>query len=413
MLVPAASTATTCVSSDPLAGSEAYDQQVETNTWQAENTLVAGNQVTLIDWGDAIESTDFNSKMQRIETSLYASLAEPMTGYTMCKTNDLTGVGELWGAVGGSDQGLTALPSNDAMVYTAGARLTIQRVVPDRTYTWDTSAHRWVGCGADAPVFNQAVHESAGDGPGTYGVEVTVSGKITYGLVLRTDSLPTGEYRLTFSLDGATDGFPGSGTSLATASILVPEESTLETLAAAAAQEESGGAPGANTAVMRNDLNLTYIDVGLGTRTDPVPDSCTVAPPATGGGGSAPAAEVPAAAAPAAETPAEVTPTAIANPEAATALIAQHAKITVKKSGRYPVGKVIVLAKRPIKTDAGVTVRWRATKASQDNCLVQVRKGKATATLIKPGRCTVIGWAPAPSPAYAPFKVTRTYRVIR
>ncbi len=415
MLEPAiADTSATC--NTDFGGGDAAQQKLEVNTWQAENELVPGNSVAMINWGDALEATDANSKMQRVEVSLYGDLgSDTMTGYEMCKTNDITGVGELWGAIAAGES-ITELPTSTPMIYTAGGRLTIQRIVPDRTYTWDAAAHQWVGCGADDPTVNQAIHEKTTDGPGNFGVEVSVSGNIVYGYIWQTGDLPQGEYRLTFSLDGATDTFPGSGTNMASASILVPEEETVEELVAVAAEDEEGGAPGANTAIVRNDLNLTYIDVGLGTRTDDVPTCEPTTPPATGGGTSTPAAPAPApvaAPAPATVTEQPEATTPEVTPQEAKVLIAQYAKIKAAKSGKYPVGTTIVLAKKPVKTDVGVTVRWRATMKSRDNCLVQVRKGKATATLTDPGRCRVIGWAPAASPDFAPFKVVRTYRVTR
>lgn len=388
------------------------------NIWQADNEPVV-NVTNTIDWGDALEATDANSKMQRVEVSLYSNLAEPMNGYAMCKTNTVTGPGEMWGAI---NSGPVPTAFTDAMVYTAGGRLTIQRVVPDRAYAWNSTTHQWTGSGADDPVFNAAVHERTSDGPGTFGVEVTISGKITYGYVWSTDGLPLGEYRLTFSLDGPHSDFTvGSGTSFTDATkIAVPEE---ETAVEEAAEEEEGGAPGANSAVLRSDLNLTYIDVGLGVRTDPVPpiDEPTT-PPTTGGGSSTPAAATTTdGAAPATQPESnqpEVTTPRPIPPQAATALFIQKAKVKATKSGKYPVGQVIVLTKRPLKTDAGVTVRWRATKASLDNCTVErVKKGsklgRVTATLTAPGRCRVIGWAPPASPDFAPFKVARTYRVTR
>ncbi len=394
---------------------QAAEQKDEENIWQADN-LVAANVTNTIDWGDALEATDANSKMQRVEVSLYSDLAEPMNGYAMCKTNTETGPGEMWGAITSGD---VPTEFTDAQVYTAGGRLTIQRIVPDRTYAWNSSLHQWTGSGADDPVFNAAVHERTSDGPGTFGVEVTISGKITYGYVWRTDGLPLGEYRLTFSLDGPEADFPvGSGTDFtADTAIAVPEEETVEELVAAAAEEE-GGAPGANTAMLRDDLNLTYIDVGLGTRTDPIPpvDEPTT-PPATGGGTSTPAAPAPVSTE---QTPAdqggqpEVTNPQLP-PQAATALFVQKAKIKALKSGKYAVGTKIVLAKKRVKTSAGVTVRWRATVRSLDNCRVNVRKGdgKATVKLTKPGRCRIIAWAPPASPDWTAFKATRTYRVTR
>ena len=140
-----------------------------------------------MDWGDSLEAMDARS-MQRVETTLKANitagmLADPaattMTSYPMCKTSVDTGQDEMWGAIVDEDP----LEKEDALVYTAGARLTIQRVVPDRAYTWDTANHRWIGCGADDPVVNTSVRD-AGDGPGAYGAEVTISGNVTYGYVL-------------------------------------------------------------------------------------------------------------------------------------------------------------------------------------------------------------------------------------
>ena len=63
------------------------------------------------------------------------------------------GTTEVWGALVPSLDSRTPVTqeSTTAMVYTAGARLTIQRIVPDRDYTWDTASHRWIGSGADAP----------------------------------------------------------------------------------------------------------------------------------------------------------------------------------------------------------------------------------------------------------------------
>ena len=121
-----------------------------------------------------------------METSLYAAVDPPMTRYEMCYISG-QGPDEVWGLrvteQPGSlpDDPVTYLPvtsdSAEAMVYTAGARLTIQRIVPGRAYTWDAVNHRWTGSGADTPVFSSAVHEKTADGPGTYGAEVTVSGR--------------------------------------------------------------------------------------------------------------------------------------------------------------------------------------------------------------------------------------------
>ena len=72
----------------------------------------------------------------------------------------------------------------------------------------------WTGTGAGAPVFNMAAWQRTTDGPGSYGAELNVGGKIVYGFVWRTTDLTAGEYRLTFSLDNDAEFTPfgrGSG----------------------------------------------------------------------------------------------------------------------------------------------------------------------------------------------------------
>lgn len=418
-LTPSFDGATAACTATELSGSTAALQQDLKNLWQADSALVPGNYVTTVDWGDSLESTDANPQKQRVETSLYATItagmladdpaATTMTGYPMCQTSTETGANEMWGTILGEP----TYENPDALVYTAGARLTIQRIVPGRDYAWDTATHQWTGCGADAPVTNAAIHEATGDGPGTLGVEVTISGKVTYGYNWDTSTLPNGEYRLTFSLDGPTGDFPGSGTSLANASILT----STETAALPQMRAEDGGSGGegnGNTAVLLGSQNLTYIDVGVGTRTDAVP-SCTTPPADTSTGGTTGGAT--GGTSGAVPTPqaqvAQQGPAQTVVPSAATAGTAQTARIRAKASGRYPVGTVIMLARKAVKTSAGVTVRWRATTQSRSVCTVRTAAGRATATLTRPGICTVVAWAPAPSPDYLPFRTQRTYRAVR
>jgi hypothetical protein len=97
-------------------------------------------------------------------------------------------------------------------------------------------------------------------------------------------------------------------------------------------------------------------------------------------------------------------------PQPVMAQIAQTARIRAQESGRYPVGSRLVLARRPVTTDAGVTVRWRALTQSRDTCRVRTRDGRSTVVLLGPGACRVVGYAPAPSPEHLEFRVTRTYR---
>jgi hypothetical protein len=106
-------------------------------------------------------------------------------------------------------------------------------------------------------------------------------------------------------------------------------------------------------------------------------------------------------------------PVQAGTPAQATARAAQTARIRAQASGRYPVGTVLVLARQPVKTSAGVTVRWRATTETRKMCTVKTVNGKSTATLVKRGTCRVVGWAPAPSADYLPFTMQRTYRAVR
>lgn len=389
------------------------------NVWQSDVALAEGGAISTVDWGDNLEAMDPNRSRAytRVEMGLYSTLEEPATGYDMCWIEG-RGQNEVWGAqVTGGAGNWAAVTSEqtEAMVYTAGARLTIQRIVPDRTYTWNAATHQWQGTGADAPYYSGAIHEGAADGPGSFGSEVTVSGRLSYGYLWDAGSAPQGEYRLTFSLDGAAGDFPGSGTSMAGASILVSEE---EELAAVAGEEIGAMAEGSgNTAVMRGDLELTYIDVTVGTRTDPIPVDEPVTPPpggSTSGGTTPPPSGSTGVTPPVSPGPqaGPQGPVDVAVPAAATALIQQNARIRARKAGVYPVGATLLLTPRPIYTDAGVTVRWRERVTDRDQCTVKVRKGVATVTLDKPGACTVIGWAPAPSPDYASFRWTRTYRAV-
>ncbi|MBI1349869.1 MAG: DUF2202 domain-containing protein [Actinomycetales bacterium] len=104
--------------------------------------------------------------------------------------------------------------------------------------------------------------------------------------------------------------------------------------------------------------------------------------------------------------------TAQGDPPGAVGLTLQTARVTAPPSGRYEVGTRLVLARQPVRTDAGVTVRWRATTETRARCEVRVRDGRATVELTRPGVCTVVGFAPSPSPDYLPYRVMRTYRAV-
>ena len=98
--------------------------------------------------------------------------------------------------------------------YTGLACLTIERIDQAAVVAWDATDQAWTDAGD--PV---CIGEGA-DGPGAYGAEVTISGGSTYGHVWDASTLPSGLYRLTFSLK------PESGVDLADAGFppVVPDE---------------------------------------------------------------------------------------------------------------------------------------------------------------------------------------------
>lgn len=258
----------------------AAPQDDTANLWQADNAAEVGNEVTELDWGDNLEAKDWNiGPMLRVETALYDSLlAAPMNKYEMCWISG-SGTTERWGmqvSDGGApspDDSFVPVTTSGttAMVYTDGARLTIQRIAPGANLTWDADAHEWVGEGTSAPVVNQAAWEDTGEGPGGYGAELNVQGKVVYGYNFRTSGMPPGEYRITFSLDGPGAAYSGSGTTLASASLLTNVEGeSLETRAE----------PEGNTPVILPGQELSYIDVGLsGTGSQVAPLLTAASPP--------------------------------------------------------------------------------------------------------------------------------------
>lgn len=332
---------------------------------------------------------------------------------------------------------LVEFESTEAMVYSAGARLTIQRIDEGADPTWDATQRRWVGTGVADPVFNGAVHERTEEGPGSYGAEINVSGKLVYGYVWRTEGLFNGEYRVTFSLDGAIGDFPGTGTSLAGATIRPSAEEVITAADISALAQGSGsgsgsggghgggtdGEEGGNSAVVLDADNLSFIDVALTGGENPpvVPDpepTNPPAPPSTDTGGSAPAApSVPGATSPGginpgAGQPGAGVPVGIASPIQAQQRVRQRAQITAPKSSKQRVRTRLMLTEEPVFTDQGVTVRWRVTKKSQDNCTIRNRDGEVSVKFTKRGRCTVVAWAPSPNPlVYAPFNEKRIYKV--
>jgi hypothetical protein len=132
--------------------------------------------------------------------------------------------------------------------------LTIERIDQATVVAWDATDRAWTDAG------NPICIGEGADGPGAYGAEVTISGGITYGYVWDASTLPSGLYRLTFSLKSE------SGVDLADAGFppVVPEtEKTAVVTAEAEAEEGGGSSPAKNVPVIVPALNLSYLDVGL------------------------------------------------------------------------------------------------------------------------------------------------------
>ena len=181
-----------------------------------------------------------------------------MTGYLMQQVGDTSGQDEMWGVVATGGTGAwiaTEQQRTEAFVYTGHACLTIERIDQAAVVAWDATDQAWTDAGD--PV---CIGEGA-DGPGAYGAEVTISGGITYGYVWDASALPSGLYRLTFSLKSE------SGVDLADAEFppVVPEETekTAVVTVEAEAEEGSGSSQAKNTPVIVPELNLSYLDVGL------------------------------------------------------------------------------------------------------------------------------------------------------
>jgi hypothetical protein len=231
-----------------------YEQQDALNQWQAESRVGLGSpqDVDWIDWGDNLEAKPWPDKSKvRVETVLYKDLATPMTGYTMGYIRGL-GIDEMWGTNG------VTYDAAQANVYSHNARLTIQKL-PDEAADLDWSADlgQWVRTDGGAllpPCYNSGVWEGD-EGPfGGYSAEINIKGKVIYGMLwdLKKVGDGPGVYRLTFSLD-SLHGTVGNNTLFdAETAIVLPVE-----------EGEKSGEPGGGVAVVRHDLDLTYVDVEI------------------------------------------------------------------------------------------------------------------------------------------------------
>lgn len=245
---------------DPI---KVWLQQDLGNLWQAGSwdALANGQTVNLdtVDWGDNLAGSAQKRAGTpiRVETSLFKNLGTTgfpasLLQYPMFKVGDATGQNEMWGTNG--EEFASTL---DAMVYSKAARLTIQRLMIDPSdpavdaLSWYAKDGKWVGTGITEPKVN-LVTGTGEDGPGAYGAELNIQGKVVYGYNWTADY--GGVYRITFSLDGANNaGVLNTNITNDTALAASEEETSSDVTATAA------GAGG--TEYIDGTDNLTYVDV--------------------------------------------------------------------------------------------------------------------------------------------------------
>jgi len=266
-----------------------FQQQDSNSDWQAESAdwSDAPVYVTWIDWGDNLESVDWYTRSKvRVEMVLIQNLDDSKLQYGM-RHLEGWGIDELWGLAtevvwdpdgdGDFDDAEygkvpEVLDGYQATVYSSCARLTIQKLSKPRDDTtlslnWNPNAGEWDGDvtdGDDPALLNKVVWES-GDGHGYYSAEINVKGKVIYGYTWDVKNLndktgvpltATGDYRITFSLDGVNCPV-ALNTFFDAARILVPAEEV--TAVAEEGEDPGGGAVG----VIDVTNNLTYIDVRI------------------------------------------------------------------------------------------------------------------------------------------------------
>jgi hypothetical protein len=218
-------------------------QERTQNRWQAFDPVhpsLTPLVVTAVDWGDLLESSpSLNARQIRTEMTLLMdartdSEFSPFIANLFGGTCDVVltpdscfGAFNMSGAVPGTDQSINEIQGTDygpgvgtqpyagtrtlidptmvktdsvtqtgfhATVYSGCARLVIQRLL-GTGLSWDSTLGYWVGDAA-APVVNIAVYS------GTYSAEINAGGSMLYGFNWNAKTAATGQYRLTFVLDG-------------------------------------------------------------------------------------------------------------------------------------------------------------------------------------------------------------------
>jgi hypothetical protein len=272
----------------PAGAIRAYLQKDEFNTWQATTVPATGRVlVDLIDWGDNLESVDWNINSQvRTEVVLIEDLsspdpialpgwepATPITEYGMRHVSGW-GINEVHGlAVPYVDGVLDPEEVTDnpgATVYSHCARLVIQRLMVDRGHDdlqyliWD-GENGWIEPpGYEPNLINPPIYDGrvweGGDGPGYYSAEINVKGKIIYGYTwnVRKNNEGVGDYRITFSLESGTPNTLNTFFVDGVTQILQVVEEGGET----DESDEGGARP-----VIDFGHNLTYLDMRIAGKT--------------------------------------------------------------------------------------------------------------------------------------------------
>jgi hypothetical protein len=89
---------------------------------------------------------------------------------------------------------------------------------------------------------------------------------------------------------------------------------------------------------------------------------------------------------------------------------AQTATVQAPKSGSYKKGSKLKLAKTNAVTNLNQPIKWKVTKGGS-HCKVIKDSGWYKLNLVKKGKCTVVGSAPAISNQWSSYQTTRNYTV--
>ena len=93
-----------------------------------------------------------------------------------------------------------------------------------------------------------------------------------------------------------------------------------------------------------------------------------------------------------------------------TSVGAQTATVAAPKSGTYAKGKKLTLAKAGTVTNLNKAIAWKVTKGGA-YCKVSLSKGATYLKLVKKGKCSVTGSAPAIAGQWSAYSTSRNYTV--